>query len=632
MALADTAALIVDLSLKGNFQNQMKAASKSLKGFNVDLKNTEGRAFRAGQQIGTGIRNGTRIAAGAVGLLAANVALGLDSLVDLEKQTAQTNAVLKSTKGVAGVTADAVARLSEKYEALNATIGDEVIRSTQNLLLTFTDIRKDAFEPTLLAILNMNTAMGGDENSLQARTLQVGKAMQDPVKGITALRKAGVNFSADQIKVIQRLVETGDKLGAQRLIIAELDKEFGRSFLAQGNTTAGKVGLFKDAIEDLQRALATALLPTVGKVSTALQKFLVDPAVVQGAKDLGKTIASLFSDENLAAGADFLKGAFQTAKEAAPVVSAAAKATFSLIQSAVGLFKSLPPEVQKLAIGAFAINKLTGGLVTNLAGGLIGSVLKQLVSGVVNVKGAVVNVLGGPTGGAAGAAGAATGAVRGRVASVASAIGKVFLVGAAVGVFAELTNILGDQSRANKEQAAGLSEQTSLYVKSASIDQMKASLAALKDTSRYSLAEQLALNLNIDGVRDTIIAQQAQLEATIRSAEVQAATAQVRAIDRAESIASGKADQIRRASEGTRAAVRRAEAATNRTGRTVANKIVEAKRAQVAATRRTTLAIANKDLSVRVNVNVPPPTVSIRQVVNGTRIVSRYGSNVTRIS
>lgn len=621
--MSEVQQLVAQLSLKDSFSGPLGKIRKQLGGFDREMGSISSRAYKAGQQVGTGIKRGAVIAAGAVGLLATQVAAGLQSLIALEQATAQTNAVIKSTGGVAGQTAKSIRDLAEKYESLNATIDDKVIQSTENLLLTFTDIRKDAFEPALKAILDMNTAMGGGEAGLQSTAIQVGKALQDPIKGITALRRVGVNFSADQIKVIKRLVETGKTLDAQKLILAELNKEFGGSFLAQGDTTAGKVAKFQDSIEDLQKSLASALLPTIGKVADRLSKFLADPKVISTIEGLGKSIADLFSDKNLDEGGKVLGSLFDTAKAAAPVVKDAAIATLGAVKAAVSLFTSLPKEVQQLAIGAFAINKITGGLVTNLAGGLIGSVLKQLVSGVVNVQGAVVNVVGGPAGSVAGAGAG----VKGKIGSVASAVGKVFLVGAAAGVFAELTDVLGDQTTANKEQAAGLSQQTALFIKSASVEEMKASLAALKDTSSYSLAQQLALNLNIDGVRDTIIAQQAKLEAGIAAAESSAATAQVRAIDRAESIASAKSSESLRAAHAAVAGIRRVESAENRAANIVAARIAEAKRAQVAATRRAELAIANKDLSVtlRNTVNVST-SVSVADQIRARTTFLSYGN------
>ena len=92
MALADTAKLVVDLSLAGNFSRSIGTAQRSLGRFDAALSKTEGRAFRAGQQIGTGIKRGVAIGAAGVGLLAFEIKQGLDSLVALEAQTDATNA------------------------------------------------------------------------------------------------------------------------------------------------------------------------------------------------------------------------------------------------------------------------------------------------------------------------------------------------------------------------------------------------------------------------------------------------------------------------------------------------------------------------------------------------------------
>jgi hypothetical protein len=405
MALAETAKLFVNLSLTGNFAKQMATANKSLSKF----ESSSNRAYRAGQQIGTGIKNAGKIAAIGVGLLASQVALGLNSLVKLEQQTAQTNAVIKSTGGVAGVTADEVGRLAEKYEGLNATIGDETIRAGENLLLTFTNIREKAFEPALATALDMNTALGKGEEGLTSTVRLLGKALNDPTKGLSALSRVGVTFSKEQTERIKQLQKEGKLYEAQGLILTELNKRYEGSFLAKGNTTAGKVAKFTDSIEDLQRALATTLLPTVGIVADELTKFLQDPAVMRGASQLGKDIAGIFSKQNIAEGAQILRGFFELAKDVAPAIATAAKVTGQVIGTAVKMFQSLPAPLQTLLVSGLAINKLTGGLVTNLAGGLISSVLKQLVAGVVNVRGATVIVSGGVPG-AAGGAGAAAGA------------------------------------------------------------------------------------------------------------------------------------------------------------------------------------------------------------------------------
>jgi hypothetical protein len=476
-------------------------------------------------QIGTGIRNSAAIAGVGLALLTTQVAAGLNSLIELEKQTAQTNAVIKSTGGIAGITAEDVRRLSEEYESLNATIGDETIREAQNLLLTFTNVRKEAFEPALAAILDMNTAMGKGPDGLQSTVIAVGKALNDPIRGITALRRVGVQFTKDQEAQIKALVETNDVYGAQQIILAELNKEFGGSFLAQGDTTAGKVAKFRDAIEDLQRSLATALLPAIGKVADALSDFLQRPDVIKGAEDLGKAIGDLFNDENLAAGGRIFSEVFEAARAAAPTIAAAAKITGEVVKTAVSLFRSLPPELQRIAIGAFAINKLTGGLVTNLASGLIGGVLKQLVSGVVNVRGATVIVQGG-VGGAAGGA-AAAGAKGGL-----GVVSKVFLAGAAAATFAvvvaELKGIRDEQSKANQRQASEFSTQTVKFAGEATLKDMYSALAGIEaDQERLTnglTPEAIAYQLNIDGVRDAVEQSAATLRLAIEKANTKALT------------------------------------------------------------------------------------------------------------
>ena len=441
MAFADTQKLVVELSLAGNFTRQIAAAKKSLLGFDKTLGSTTDRLKLAQHQIGTGLKNATIIGGIGVAALSTQVVAGLRSLEDLEDAMAQTEAVIKSTGKAAGVSAEQVRKLAEKYESLNATVGDEVIQSAENLLLTFTNIRKEAFEPTLQAALDMNQALGRGPDGLTDTMRILGKALNDPAKGLTALQRLGIRLTDAQKDQIDSALKVNDTYAAQQVILAELDKRFGGSFLAGGGTTRGKVAKFRDAIEDIQRLLATALLPTVGKVADALSKMLADPAIQKGAEELGKGIASLFSEENLRAGADILRSVFETARAAAPVVAAAAKTMAGIVSTAVSVFRSLPPEIQQLAIGAFAINKLTGGLVTNLAGGLISAVLKQLVSGVVNVNGTVVNVNGGVGGTGA------TGGVAGAVKTGATALTGVVVLGIAQSAAADLTTaIAGKQA------------------------------------------------------------------------------------------------------------------------------------------------------------------------------------------
>ncbi len=226
---------------------------------------------------------GLKVAAvGAAAAGAAAIAFGVMSVKayqESENAIAQTNAVLKSTGGVAGVSAQQVTELATSLQKVTK-YSDEDVRSVENLLLTFTSIGKDIFPQATSTVLDMATALGEDTKSA---SIQLGKALQDPILGITALRRVGVNFSDAQKDVITNLVETGHKAEAQKLILKELQKEFGGSAEAAGNTFAGSLEKLKNKLNDVEEI--------VGKVITdRLQPFVAEAANFVASIDWEATI------------------------------------------------------------------------------------------------------------------------------------------------------------------------------------------------------------------------------------------------------------------------------------------------------------------------------------------------------
>lgn len=176
--------------------------------------------------------------------------------------TAQLNAVIKSTGGVAGVTAEAVLNLSTELQK-TTTYNDEAVTAAQNLLLTFTKIGKDVFPEATATILDMSTALGQDTKS---SAMQLGKALNDPIKGISALRKVGIAFTDEQEKQIETLVKSGKTMEAQRMILKELAVEFGGSASAQAKTFEGRVIQLKNRLDDMQQGIGEALIPIIEKM------------------------------------------------------------------------------------------------------------------------------------------------------------------------------------------------------------------------------------------------------------------------------------------------------------------------------------------------------------------------------
>jgi phage-related minor tail protein len=186
----------------------------------------------------------------------------VNEAAEAEKVDAQLNAVLTSTKHAAGLTASEIQKLATSLQ-WQSTYGDEAIKSSSALLLTFTKVGKDVFPQAQQAILDVSTAMGQD---LKTSTLQLGKALNDPIKGITALTRVGVSFTESQKEMIRTLTEGGDVMGAQKIILDELSREFGGSAAAAVNTYEGQVQQLKNAWSDSAEVIGSRLIPVMTDV------------------------------------------------------------------------------------------------------------------------------------------------------------------------------------------------------------------------------------------------------------------------------------------------------------------------------------------------------------------------------
>lgn len=185
---------------------------------------------------------------------------------------AQTRASIQSMGNTAG----------RSFEQLQAQAGDlmkqslfdddEILRSVTANLLTFGKVTGTTFDRAQLAAVNLSAKLGTD---LQSSTMMVGKALNDPVKGLTALTRSGVSFTAEQKEMVKAMVASGKTAQAQALILAELDKQFGGSAAAARladpvGAAALQFGEFQQAIGD---KLLPNLIPLVNVLGGVLDKF-----------------------------------------------------------------------------------------------------------------------------------------------------------------------------------------------------------------------------------------------------------------------------------------------------------------------------------------------------------------------
>ena len=154
-------------------------------------------------------------------------ALGAASVRNFDiqaKAIADVEAAVKSTGGAAGLTSKQLQEMASSLQD-NSLFGDEaILKEVTANLLTFTKVSSDSFQRAQQAVLDLSTRMNVD---LKSATIQVGKALNDPIGGITSLSRAGIQFTEQQKNMIKSLVETGKVSEAQSLILKELETQFG---------------------------------------------------------------------------------------------------------------------------------------------------------------------------------------------------------------------------------------------------------------------------------------------------------------------------------------------------------------------------------------------------------------------
>lgn len=316
-ALAGSAHVLLTTE-KGQFARDMTSAERqflrSMGAIDDQGRRTASSIRRSFLLIGGGILGSI----GGAYLLGRAFRAAWEDMMQGQRVGAQTRAVLESTGYAANVTADDVERLGEKWMRLSG-VDDEIVKHGANVLLTFRGIRNELgegnkiFDQSVEQLLNMAFVLQevGSEGSssmdaLQATAIRLGKALNDPVRGVTALRRVGVQFTRDEEKQIKALVESGRELEAKKIILRELQAEFGNSARAAGETFPQALERLRNTTSDLAAEYLNALVPSMQAGSEWLQQLIDDfadneeaqAAFREEVQQVVETVADLARDAN----------------------------------------------------------------------------------------------------------------------------------------------------------------------------------------------------------------------------------------------------------------------------------------------------------------------------------------------
>jgi phage-related protein len=402
-------------------------ASKAVDGLSKTAKSA-GSGFDVLGEIATGAMR--RIGEAAINAVGTGLSMignvigdSIKEATEFQNVFAQTQAVIESTGMAAGFTAEEMAGLASDLSAASgmSLFSDDAILGATNVLATFKEIQGVQFENATAAILDMSQAMGMD---LQSATVQVGKALNDPIGGISALSRVGVQFTEDQKAMIEEMVAMGDVAGAQELILGELNSQFGGSAAAAVNTYAGRMKVLEEQFNDVKQGVGEALLPILSELGRFAIAYVV-PAVEKmaaafttwlasvdwvGLMSLFETIFETISNAITSVDWDGIFASISTAIETVMTTFQTLRAVFyevlGAITTQIDVFWGIVEPVWNQLVTVFeeAWTQLEplGAVLEEAFGGIeeqstamapIGEILGNIVTAILNVVGVIVKIL-----------------------------------------------------------------------------------------------------------------------------------------------------------------------------------------------------------------------------------------------
>jgi hypothetical protein len=252
------------------FQSDMGQAGDTLKKFSKQAKQV-GREI---EEVGKGM---------SLALTLPLVALGRESVkkaTDAAQAMLLLRATIASTGNASGKTASQLEETAKQLRNISTFDDEEILKGVTVNLLRFGNVQGPVFDRAQKAIVNLSAALGQD---LQSASIKVGRALQDPIKGMQALTRLGITFTSAQKEQVKAWVQNGEGAKAQALILETLESKFNGAAKAIRDATPGAE--LKNAWEDFGETVGALLIPALrdlaGMLSTVLKWFTALPEPVQ---------------------------------------------------------------------------------------------------------------------------------------------------------------------------------------------------------------------------------------------------------------------------------------------------------------------------------------------------------------
>lgn len=214
----------------------------------------------------------TMLAAFSITAIRSFVSGSIEAFRVQEKAVAKVEQAIKSTGGAARRTGEQLQKMASDLQQ-NTLFGDEqILNQVTAQLLTFTNIAGTQFDRTQKVALDLATVLDGD---LKSASIQLGKALNDPVANLSALSRSGIQFSTEQKKTIKSLVETNRLADAQNVILTELERQYGGQAEAAAKVDGG-VTQMSNAFGDFKEVVGKVIIGGLKPIIKSLKEFFAN--------------------------------------------------------------------------------------------------------------------------------------------------------------------------------------------------------------------------------------------------------------------------------------------------------------------------------------------------------------------
>lgn len=239
-----------------DFEKARRQISQAEREFKKNAGGFRGSMMRMQDSVTGFVRNNaTALAAGAAVVGAFTFKLVQMGEAGLQAEARTLN--IAKSMGIFGAEAGAVADRLNKLSDVQARatgVDDDIIKSTQAKFLTFKELAKTAddtggaFDRATTAALDLAAAGFGEATQ---NATQLGKALNDPIKGLTALSRAGVTFTEQEKDKITALVESGKMLEAQDTLLRAIETQVGGTAESTATASARMTVLWGQVAESI---------------------------------------------------------------------------------------------------------------------------------------------------------------------------------------------------------------------------------------------------------------------------------------------------------------------------------------------------------------------------------------------